>query len=184
MTNPFHPYPEPKLTIELVPSSQWGDNLRSHLKPLQWDLLRQACYVRADNRCEVCGGRGHKHPVECHEIWEYNDSARIQKLLGLVSLCPSCHKVKHIGFALTQGQDSFMRSLGQLATVNKWPMELAIEYVDRQFQIHKIRSQWKWQIDLSWLNDVEQYIEESETKQREARSERAQDVLLNMTRKR
>jgi hypothetical protein len=33
-----------------------------------------------------------KHKVinimECHEIWEYNDEDKIQKLIGLISLCP------------------------------------------------------------------------------------------------
>lgn len=182
MTNPFHPYPEPKLTIELVPASQWRDNLRSHLKKGQWDAVRYACYQRANHKCEVCGGNGWNHPVECHEIWDYNDQAKIQKLLGLIALCPQCHQVKHIGLAAVRGK--FAEAIGQLMKVNEWPQELAEAYAIRQFEIHQLRSQMKWSIDLSWLDNVNEYVKESELLVRQRASNHAQSVLDAMTRKR
>lgn len=48
---------------------------------------------------KVCGGRGEKWPVECHEMWQYDDKNHVQKLAGLIALCPDYHKVKHIGYA-------------------------------------------------------------------------------------
>jgi 5-methylcytosine-specific restriction endonuclease McrA len=66
--------------------------------------LRKRTYRQANYRCQVCGGRGSKHPVECHEIWHYDDENKIQKLMGLIALCPSCHQVKHIGLAQIQGK--------------------------------------------------------------------------------
>ena len=48
----------PKLTIELVPSTAWGENLRKILKKEHWDILRKASYKRARYRCECCGGKG------------------------------------------------------------------------------------------------------------------------------
>lgn len=177
----FHPYPEPKLTIELVPASQWEDNLRSRLTKRQWDNLRAACYQKAGHVCEVCGGRGPKHPVECHEIWDYNDQARIQRLTGLVALCPDCHKVKHIGFALTQGDKTLGFAIYHLATVNEWPMTLAVEYVQRQFQIHAIRSQREYHLDLSWLDNSASYFEEAEQAARDKRSERSKATLAALT---
>lgn len=186
MTNLFHPYPEPKLTIELVPSDQWSKNLRTRsiIKRETWDALRYACYARANNKCEVCGGVGPNHPVEAHEVWDYNDDAGIQKLLGLVALCPDCHKVKHIGFAFTQGLPMFSRALSHLEAVNNWPIELVQEYVSRQFQIHQIRSQMTWELDLSWLADADQYIEETGAIVRQRRSDAHASVLEAMTRKR
>lgn len=182
MTNPFHPYPEPKLTIELVPASQWGDNLRSHLTPAKWDYLREACYARAGRVCEVCGGRGPKHPVECHEIWEYDDHKRTQTLTGLIALCPSCHKVKHIGMAAVLG--TLPQAMLHLMKVNQWPEDLAGQYITRQFEIHNIRSMWLWAIDLSWLDNLDSYIEEANVVEREKRSERAQALVAALTRKR
>jgi hypothetical protein len=181
MNNPFHPYNPPKLTIELVPAAQWGDNLRSHLKPSQWDYLRNACYTRANHRCEVCGDVGKKHPVECHEIWDYNDSARVQTLVGLVSLCPACHQVKHMGRAAATG--NLARALLHLMQVNEWPEDLAEEYVMRQFEIYGIRSSFGWTINLDWLKGAEQYIKETAGIVRQQRSERAQATIASMTRK-
>ena len=178
----FHPYPEPKLTIELVPSGQWEDNLRSHLSPAKWNALRTCCYQRALHRCEVCNGVGHKHPVECHEIWDYNDETRVQKLLGLIALCPQCHQVKHIGLAAIKGK--FAQAIGQLMKVNSWPLDLAEAYAIRQFEIHQIRSTFAWSIDLSWLDYAEQYVSETSEVARQRRYSVATDVLAAMTRKR
>lgn len=168
----------PKLTCELVPSNQWGTNLRSVLAPKVWDSLRKACYERAGHRCEICNGVGRTHPVECHETWEYQDGpVWIQKLTGLIALCPSCHKVKHFGFAMSQGKASFHAALKHLADVNQWSMDLAIEYVDRQFQIHAIRSNRSYHIDLSWLDDSARYLSEAEGYVRDKRSKLAQTTL-------
>lgn len=182
MTNPFHPYNPPKLTIELVPASQWGDNLRSHLRPNQWNALRYACYQKAHHRCEICNGKGTKHPVECHEIWDYNDSARVQTLLGLISLCPACHQVKHIGLAAHRGM--LGKAMLHLMNVNEWPADLAEQYIMRQFEIHSLRSQFEWSIDLSWLKNIDVYIKESELLVRQRAAKHTADVLAAMTRKR
>lgn len=178
MTNPFHPYNPPRLTVELVPVTQWKDNLRSILSKGRWDDLRKACYVRAHHRCEICGGVGRKHPVECHEIWEYDDNQRIQKLMGLISLCPSCHQVKHAGFAISQGWGA--KVLLQLMQVNQWPESLAEAYLIRQFEIHALRSQLTWTLDLSWLDNANDYIDKTTAYARQARSQR---VLSAMQRK-
>lgn len=184
MTNPFHPYPKPKLTVELVPTDQWSKNLRTRsiIKRETWDALRRACYVRANHKCEICGGVGRRHPVECHEIWDYNDNAKIQKLLGLIALCPDCHQVKHIGLAAVRGK--FAKALGHLMEVNQWPVELAEAYVTRQFEIHQIRSRWVWSLDLSWLDNAEQYVEQTSDAVRQTHCERAVATIEAITRSR
>ncbi len=180
--NPFYPYQMPKLTVELVPSPLWGDNLRRLLSADSWSRLSKACYLRADNLCEICGRKGNRHPVECHEIWEYDDKTRIQTLKGVTSLCPACHRVKHIGFALSKGEATFSKAVSHLAKVNEWPIGLALDYVERQFQIHSIRSQLKWTSDMSWVDDFEQYIRDSEAIGREQRGKRLSAMLNKMQR--
>src|SRR5574337_1863360 len=88
-----------KLTIELVPQTSWMNNVRAVLTTKRWDILRGIVADQAWNVCEICGGVGPKHPVECHEIWEYDEKNRTQKLAGMIALCPDCHMVKHFGFA-------------------------------------------------------------------------------------
>lgn len=175
MSNPFAPYNPPKLSCELVPSSSWGENLRSLLSASQWFWLRKACYIRANHKCEICGGKGRDHPVEAHEIWDYDDAQRRQTLLGLIALCPACHKCKHMGFALATGK--IESSMKHLAKVNQWPMDLAQEYVMRQFEIHGLRSQLKWTVDTSWLDNAESYIKNSSSDAKAAHSESVLELL-------
>ena len=58
-----------RLTIELVPQTCWFSNVRSEVSAADWDRLRKLTSNAAGGRCEVCGGRGPRWPVECHEIW-------------------------------------------------------------------------------------------------------------------
>ena len=139
------------LTIELVPKTAWFSNVRSMIAKKDWDILRKEAYRKADYKCEICGGVGKRHPVECHEIWEYDDNNHIQKLAGMTALCPSCHEVKHIGFANTQGRGEMAEE--HLAKVNKWTKEKTTKYVREQFKKWAERSKYDWEIDLTWLEE-------------------------------
>lgn len=138
-----------KLTIELVPSTAWYSNVRSNVTPQEWDVLRKECYKKAGYKCEVCGGKGPKHPVECHEIWDYNDESCTQTLKGLIALCPSCHEVKHIGLAQINGK--FNQALEHLAKVNGITVDEANLYVEASFEIWGKRSQKEWNLDITIL---------------------------------
>ena len=141
-----------KLTVELVPESSWGDNLRSRFKPSEWDLLRKACYEQAGHKCEICGGKGRRHPVECHEIWNYDDDQGVQTLKGLIALCPSCHEVKHIGRAMAVGLGD--RALAHLVKVNGITQAEAVAHVGDAFVQWRTRSQRPWILDISILQGV------------------------------
>ena len=143
-----------KLTIELVPKNLWGRNLRSIVPTEKWDVLRRACYRKAGYVCEVCGGKGDAHPVECHEIWEYNDKSHVQRLAGLIALCPACHGVKHIGRSgvVGKGEEAF----AHLGKVNGWRTVRTRDYVAQAFTDWSNRSRHEWQLDLSWLDKLEE----------------------------
>lgn len=84
---------KPKLLIELIPKTCHYSNVRTTVSKQEWDKIRFISYAAADNKCEICGdvgtNQGYKHNVECHEIWEYDDENHIQRLIGLISLCPN-----------------------------------------------------------------------------------------------
>ena len=143
------------LTIELVPKGQWGANLRSELPKAEWDRLRKATYAAAGHRCEVCGGKGRKWPVECHERWHYDEDTKVQSLVGLIALCPACHEVKHIGRAGAVGRAE--QAIAHLMKVNNWKPDEAIKYVDEAFQTWARRSQEDWTLDIAWLEQDEDY---------------------------
>ncbi|NBO56191.1 MAG: HNH endonuclease, partial [Actinobacteria bacterium] len=136
--------------IELVPKTAWGDNLRSRFKASEWDALRHASYARAGHKCEICGGVGKKHPVECHEIWTYDDATHVQTLHGLISLCPNCHEVKHFGRARVTGNEA--RAFAHLVKVNDWTDRQARDHINEAFSTWQRRSQHPWTLDISLVH--------------------------------
>ena len=141
----------PKLTIELVPQGQWGANLRKVLPKSDWDKLRKRQYILANYCCEICGGRGPKWPVECHEVWEYDDQNKIQTLTGLVALCPPCHRVKHMGRSMAVGEGE--EAVSHFMDVNDCSRNVADAYVEEAFMPWQDRSGYEWDLELSWLKD-------------------------------
>jgi len=143
------------LTIELIPATSMYDNVRSRVSKKTWDLIRRSSYQKANYVCEVCGdngkNQGYKHPVECHEIWEYNENTGIQKLVGFISLCPICHKVKHAGLSIMKGWSEIV--IKQLMKVNNISELEAINIINNAAKLWEKRSKMKWEIDINYLTD-------------------------------
>lgn len=175
----------PRLTIELVPRTCWFTNVRDRVSRCDWDRIRSNVYRSAGYRCEVCNGRGSRHPVECHEVWEYDESARVQRLLRMIALCPACHEVKHIGLAGIKGRGDLARE--HLATVNGWTSAEASRYVDEAFAIWRLRSGQTWKLDISALEAYEidpALIADAAGTSGEQRSRKADRALADAHRRR
>jgi hypothetical protein len=143
----------PPLVIELVPSTCWWSNLRSELPAEQWEICKQWASGRADRRCGICGDKGPKWPVECHERWTYIDTAvsRIQRLDGLVALCPACHESTHMGFANVNGRQQ--EAMRHLTAVNNWTSAQARAHLRDAGAVWQRRSEHQWGLDVVWLKD-------------------------------
>lgn len=139
------------LEIELVPASSWLNNVRAIVTEKQWDFIRKQVAARAWNVCEICGGVGPKHPVECHEIWHYDDQLLIQKLVDMIALCPNCHMVKHMGFAQIRGKGE--AAFKHFIKVNKMKKSEANAYIKRAFKEWEDRSKKNWTLDISILSN-------------------------------
>jgi hypothetical protein len=139
----------PRLTIELVPQTCWFSNVRDQVSGEDWDRIRRQVYKRSGQCCEVCGGRGSKHPVECHEVWEYDETTAVQRLVRMVALCPACHEVKHMGLAGIKGRGEI--AAAHLAEVNGWTPHLTAQYIDQAFAVWEGRSDRTWSLDVSAL---------------------------------
>lgn len=157
-----------KLSVELIPSTCHFSNVRTTISKKDWDKIRFISYEKAKNKCEICKdtgiNQGYKHNVECHEIWHYDDENLIQKLVGLISLCPTCHQVKHIGRAIAIGKTK--QAYTQLAKVNKWSPTEIQEHIDKSFELHKERSKFDWELDISLLADEPYLIKLKKTTKR------------------
>jgi len=64
-----------------------------------WDVERKKCYEKAGQKCEACGtARADAWPnrwLEAHE--EYEMDYGIFRFVGVVCLCPACHRFIHSG---------------------------------------------------------------------------------------
>lgn len=141
-----------ELLPELVPSTSWFKNLRSELPKEIWDIVRKHVYEQTKSKCEICHGRGQRHPVECHEVWEYDEATGIQKLIRLIALCPACHEVKHFGLAQIRGREA--EAFQHLCKVNGILPDKASDIVDKAFEDWARRSGMDWKLDLSALHDL------------------------------
>ena len=140
-----------KLVIELVPRPTWEWNLRSELTPKQWDALRKQVYAAAGHRCEVCGGKGSRHPVECHERWVYDETQdpAVQTLEGLEALCPKCHMVRHIGLSIQRGMGPVV--IAHMARINGIVEDQVHLLIAQAMRVWERRSARSWVLDLTWL---------------------------------
>ncbi len=113
----------------------------------EWDTLRKRVYTDYGNRCGVCGN---PPPLECHELWDYDDKKHVQKLTGFIALCRLCHAVKHMG--LTE-----LRARNAEAVKEHF---LKINQCDRKtfenerkiaFELFEKRSKHGWKIDVGGM---------------------------------
>lgn len=139
----------PKLSFELVPSTCFCSNVRSEVSEQQWDSLKRETARLAGNKCEICGGRGPRWAVECHEVWFYDDEKKIQFLVGLISLCPSCHQVKHFGHAGIIGKQE--EAFEHLKKINEWDDATARKHIKFWIKKWTERSQHQWELNLGFL---------------------------------
>lgn len=143
-----------KLLIELVPKTCWYSNVRSIVKQSQWVKIRKEVYAKANFLCEICGEQGTRHPVECHEVWAYDEEILTQRLDHFLSICPLCHEVKHIGSARNRE-----RALFRFTIVNNLNKESARKIIMAVFKEWEIRSRQDWEFDIELLKNYNIDIE-------------------------
>lgn len=137
-----------RLTIELVPATSWGANLRDVLPRTEWDRLRRQVYAASGRRCAVCGAGGRLH---AHELWDYDDARHIQRLRGLVALCTRCHHVKHLGHARVlaeRGELDYEDVVAHFLRVNGCDRATFERHRAAAFARFAERSRYEWQIEL------------------------------------
>jgi hypothetical protein len=139
-----------RLTIELVPATAWGANLRDVLTRQGWDALRRHVFAQFGNRCAICGAGGRLH---CHEVWRYDDARHVQTLEGCLALCALCHHVKHLGMAHTlaeQGKLDYERVVRHFMEVNGCDRATFERHRAAAFAQFEERSRHEWTTDFGF----------------------------------
>lgn len=137
------------LQIELVPSTAWFSNLRSELSAAEWERVKAQTFKNANYRCEVCQGIGPKHPVECHEVWDYDEKGKTQTLMRTIALCPNCHASVHYGLSRVLGREKKVRK--HLMTVNGWDEKTLDAHVNDANNAWRRRNSITWVLNAKWL---------------------------------
>lgn len=138
----------PVLLPDMLPSSTWEQNIRTVLGTDMWDRIRKHAYKASGFRCEICGEGG---KLEAHEKFQLINETATQKLVKIMALCPLCHKVHHLGIARRLGMIHEVKA--HLLRINRWtPRELE-SAIQEAYETWEQRSEWDWQLDLSWLYD-------------------------------
>jgi hypothetical protein len=134
------------LLPELIPYSMHYKNVRAVLPPEYWQKIAKLTYKKSKYKCDICHAKG---KLECHEIWYFDDINLIQKLIGLTSLCPDCHRVKHIGLAKKFGH--YNQAIKHMAKVNGISIFMAKRYV-KYAEIEVKNRKNEYSLDLTYLN--------------------------------
>lgn len=144
----FYPndYGKLKLSPELIPYKMHFKNARAVLSFEDWKKIAKITYKESNYRCDICGANDR---LECHEVWDFNDKKNIQKLVSLSTLCPECHRVKHIGLARKMGW--FEDTISHMAKVNNISKRKTKKYVE--YAEKEVRKRNKeYTLDLTFLN--------------------------------
>lgn len=139
-----------KLTFEMVPEECWYSNLRTILKPKDWDIVRKDAYARAGGKCMICGR--YVKRLEAHEKWSYDEEKALQKLEDVVALCHSCHEVKHISRTQLVGRG--MEAMEHYQKVNEcsqMDFHAALAKANEEY-LRRNRVEG-WTTDISWLEN-------------------------------
>lgn len=140
-----------KLNFELVPDGCWYSNLRTLLKPKDWDVLRKDAYKRANGKCMICSRPALR--LEAHERWSYDEKKKIQKLVDIIAVCHSCHSVIHIGRTQLLGDEE--KAIKHYLKVNKCSYSDYIKNLGEANARHKeLNKVDEWQLDLSVLKKI------------------------------
>lgn len=126
--------------------------------------MRRDAYQRFDYKCAICGAtdleQGFGHPVEAHEIWDYDFDTCTQYFEGLVALCPICHKVvhgDHNTFLLQDGKISSEEFHRQEALKEEKAREVNGDARATTIKAHP----WhlaEWKSDFSKLKELYPYV--------------------------
>lgn len=85
-----------KINFSLIPRAAYGQKLKSVTGEREWLSISTKIREKADYVCSCCGER-HPEPygTHAHEIWEFNQRTKTQKLKDIVCVCANCHEVIH-----------------------------------------------------------------------------------------
>lgn len=132
-----------KLTIEMLPRGAWNNDFSKTLPQKEWDILRNACYKRAKNTCQICGFK--TNDLDAHEIWEFNIEKKTQTLKDILGICSRCHGVKHFRNSVRLGYEKQAKQ--HFISVNSCSeLDYATHLSKVQMDFEELNKIYRWKI--------------------------------------
>jgi len=157
---------DPKLAPHLVPKPLWGKSaFRLFGRRTLWKQMRTDALEVAHHTCEICGDTPSPicgDPLNCHEVWVYDDKRGKATLESLRIQCSKCDAVVHMGRTVAHGgRDA---AISQLCKINGLSTKQAEKLYVRAMATWAKRSKKKWQIAvaqhlLEWYPQLIQLVE-------------------------
>jgi hypothetical protein len=146
------------LTLNLIPRTMWGKNVRAAVSATTWANLRwglgASLYLRErheiDFPAEICNAK--RRGLDLHEEWVFDDNKKVQRLDRFLAICSSCHLAKHLGHANLMGK--LDEALDHLAAVNSISRQAAVTQATEALEKWSERSQHAYELDLSFLETI------------------------------
>jgi len=146
-----------KLTIELIPSTAWNNNLRTLLGKEKWRNLRAKVIEAWGQNCAICGQSTKR--LDCHEVWKFqthpHTHSHTQSLTDIIPLCKLCHGVKHIGLSELQASQhlrNFELLIAHYMRVNGCSREEFEKDKAQAYKLFEKRSKISWRLALKGVS--------------------------------
>ena len=137
-----------KLQIDMVPATSWGKNLRKSIPKSRWNKIKEQAHDRNGRKCHICGSTEKLH---CHEMWDFDDESKTQRLAGLGTVCNMCHHAMHMGrslqLALTDHLD-MNAVVDHFLKVNQCTQKTFEQHRREAAALFNERSNHEWRIDF------------------------------------
>jgi len=155
-----------KIRFEFIPASQNFINARSYLQYQSgsfksWQVIRNKIEDKSNAVCCICSStsqifdENETTKTQCHEVWQYDDKKKIQKLIELQALCVRCHNIKHINrFYKNEDKSAREALLNQYAKLNNIDIEKAQADFEEEKEKNKKREDILYSLDLYYLNSL------------------------------
>jgi hypothetical protein len=129
----------PRLRLEpiLIPRPLWGVNAHTLVSEECWQKIRRDTFLRDQNRCVICE---QQKPLECHEIFSFDDDHGVAVLVRMESRCADCHACNHLGRLQKRNPAAFKRALKYIGTINRIAPPEVVRLAKEAFRVHKTRT--------------------------------------------